>query len=96
MIMDNNNFKKQLKTWYTNYNAYTDILQIYSDKAFQLGKDATVDKKYDNLTIVFERSTKLPVLFEFKNLYATLNIDPEEVSQDKLLDALSGLLTKYE
>lgn len=88
--------KKQLKTWYTSYNPYTDILQIYSNKAFKLAKNDIEEKIYDNLVIKFEKITGNPILFEFQNTYATLNLDPEEVSQDRLIEVISGIIKPYE
>jgi hypothetical protein len=81
-------------TWKISYNPYTDFFQIFSETIFRADNKNLFSKKEGDAVLVFEKSTKKPLMVEFVNVYECIG-DVDNMSKEDIIQRVIGYVNNH-
>jgi len=83
-----------INDWKISYNPYTDLFQIFNEKVFNTQNKDLGSKKKGCAVLVYEKSTRTPLMVEFRRAYEYLG-DIDNMSKKAIIHNVIGYVESH-
>jgi hypothetical protein len=87
--------ERRLTKWNFSYNVYTDLFQVYDRRVLALPNEKLKNKKFDDLTLLYDKSSKDLLLIEVSNAYQLLG-DIENMPKKDIIQSIMQYMEAHD